>query len=132
VRGVKQFLSFSGGTPLQHAAAAGLGLEDETAALTASLRARRDRLAAGLTEAGFDVLASPGTYFLCADARPLGEPDAAALSLRLPLEAGVVAIPVSAFTASPAPETDGLLRFTFCKRDDVLDEGIARLLTWRA
>ena len=83
--------------------------------------ARRDKLAAGLTGAGFDVLPSAGTYFLCADSRPLGEPDAAALAQRLPEEAGVVAIPLSAFSASPTPETNALLRFAFCKRADVLD-----------
>ena len=131
VRGVKQFLSFAGGTPLQHAAAAGLALDGEATALAASLRERRDRLAAGLTEAGFAVLPTAGTYFLNADCRPLGEPDAAALSLRLPHEAGVVAIPLSAFTAVRTAETDALMRFAFCKRTDVLDEGIARLMAWR-
>jgi N-succinyldiaminopimelate aminotransferase len=132
VREVKQFLSFAGGTPLQHAAATGLGLDDAARALAGSLRARRDRLAAGLAVAGFEVLPTAGTYFLNADSRPLGEPDAAALSLRLPHEAGVVAIPISAFTAVPSADTGALLRFAFCKRDDVLDEGIARLLAWRS
>src|SRR3954451_4500287 len=131
VRGIKQFLSFAGGTPLQHAAAAGLALDAEATALAASLRERRDRLAAGLTDAGFAVLPTAGTYFLNADCRPLGEPDAAALSLRLPHQAGVVAIPLSAFSAVPTAETDALLRFAFCKRTDVLNEGIAPLMTWR-
>jgi N-succinyldiaminopimelate aminotransferase len=128
VREVKQFLSFSGGTPLQHAAATGLALDP--AELAASLRHRRDRLAEGLRGAGFTVLETQGTYFLNADARPLGEADAAALSLRLPHEAGVVAIPLSAFTAAPTPDSDALLRFAFCKRDDVLDEAVARLTAW--
>jgi N-succinyldiaminopimelate aminotransferase len=132
VRQVKQFLSFSGGTPLQHAAAAGLAMDDAALELAASLRERRDRLAAGLAGAGLGVLHTQGTYFVCADTRPLGEPDAAALSLRLPHEAGVVAIPLSAFTAVPTPETSALLRFAFCKRDDVLDEAIARLQAWAA
>lgn len=132
VRAVKQFLSFAGGTPLQVAAAAGLALDDEAARLNASLRARRDRLAAGLADAGFGVLPAEGTYFVNADTRPLGEPDAAALSLRLPHEAGVVAIPLSAFTVAPTEDTAALLRFAFCKREDVLDEGIARLMGWRA
>jgi N-succinyldiaminopimelate aminotransferase len=131
VRGVKQFLSFAGGTPLQVAAAAGLALDDAAAALRDSLRARRDRLAAGLTEAGFGVLPTAGTYFLNADVRPLGFDDAAALSLRLPHEAGVVAIPLSAFSVAPTDDTRALLRFAFCKRDDVLDDGIGRLIGWR-
>jgi N-succinyldiaminopimelate aminotransferase len=129
-RAVKQYLTFAGGTPLQHAAAAGLALDDTARALAASLRNRRDRLAAGLAAAGFAVLPSAGTYFLCADTRPLGEPSAVALAQRLPEEAGVVAIPLSAFCAAPTPETGALLRFAFCKRADVLDEAMARLQRW--
>jgi len=129
-RSVKQFLTFAGGTPLQHAAATGLALDDRHRELAASLRERRDRLAAGLSDAGFAVLHSAGTYFLCADPRPLGEPDAAALAQRLPHEAGVVAIPLSAFCAAPTADTAALLRFTFCKRGEVVDEAVARLRVW--
>jgi N-succinyldiaminopimelate aminotransferase len=132
VRGVKQFLTFAGGTPLQHAAATALGLTAEIEGLAATLAAKRDRLAAGLRAAGFAVLPSAGTYFLSADARPLGELDAEALCTRLPHEAGVVAIPIAAFCTDPDPATRALLRFAFCKRDDVLDEAITRLGTWSA
>jgi N-succinyldiaminopimelate aminotransferase len=133
LRGVKQFLTFAGGTPLQHAAAVGLSLPDrDVAKLADSLRWKRDRLAAGLHEAGFAVLPTAGTYFLNADARALGEPDAAALCLRLPHDAGVVAIPVSAFSGEPDEHLRSIVRFAFCKRDDVLGEGIARLRAWAA
>jgi N-succinyldiaminopimelate aminotransferase len=132
VRSVKQFLSFSGGTPLQHAAAHGLAADHRANALVVSLAQRRDRLAAALTAAGFTVLPTAGTYFLNADARALGEPDAAALSLRLPAEAGVAAIPLTAFTARADPETAALLRFAFCKREQVLDEAVDRLTRWAA
>jgi N-succinyldiaminopimelate aminotransferase len=98
----------------------------------ASLRASRDRLAAGLRDAGFDVLASQATYFLNADASPLGQHDATALCERLPLEAGIVAIPTSAFAADPGGPTRPLLRFAFPKRDEVLDEALARLARWAA
>jgi N-succinyldiaminopimelate aminotransferase len=131
LRGVKQFLTFAGGTPLQHAAALGLSLPDaEAAKLASALRSKRDRLSAGLSDAGFAVLPTAGTYFLNADARPLGEDDAAALCLRLPHEAGVVAIPLSAFSGEPDGRLRSMVRFAFCKRDDVLDEGIARLQGW--
>jgi N-succinyldiaminopimelate aminotransferase len=131
LRRVKQFLTFAGGTPLQHAAAVGVSLPDrEVAELVEALRSKRDRLANGLRGAGFAVLPTAGTYFLNADARPLGEDDAAALCLRLPHEAGVVAIPVSAFSGEPDRGLRSIVRFAFCKRDDVLDEGIARLRAW--
>jgi len=133
LRGVKQFLSFAGGTPLQAAAAAALACDDGfPVRLRDELHAKRDRLAAGLRDAGFGVLACQGTYFICADASPLGHDDAEALSLRLPREAGVVAIPVSAFVGDPAGPTRALLRFAFCKREAVLDEAIARLRAWAA
>jgi N-succinyldiaminopimelate aminotransferase len=132
VRGVKQFLSFAGGTPLQHAAAVGLGLPDAVVdEYAAGLRAKRDRLADGLAAAGFAVLLGQGTYFLNVDVAPLGEPDAEDLALRLPVEAGVVAIPVSALSADPA-RVASILRFACCKREPVLDEAVDRLSRWAA
>jgi N-succinyldiaminopimelate aminotransferase len=131
VRSVKQFLTFAGGTPLQHAAAAGLGLPDSvTGALVEALRGKRDALAAGLRAAGFDVLPSQATYFLNADCAPLGEADATALCERLPLDAGIVAIPTSAFAADPDGATRSLVRFAFPKRDEVIAEALVRLERW--
>ena len=131
LRAVKQFLTFAGGTPLQHAAAAALGLPDEVAGeLASALRAKRDRLAAGLRGAGFDVLPAAATYFLNADGAPLGELDATALCERLPSEAGVVAIPTSAFAADPDGPTRSLVRFAFPKGDEVIDEAVQRIGRW--
>jgi N-succinyldiaminopimelate aminotransferase len=128
VRGVKQFLTFAGGTPLQFAAATALEQADaEAAKLAASLAEKRDLLAAGLKAAGFDVLHTSGTYFLSA---ALGTQDATELCQRLPLEAGVVAIPVSAFTAEPSDRVRSLVRFAFCKKRDVLEDAAERLAAW--
>ena len=131
VRGAKQFLTFSGGTPLQHAAAAALNLgESVPARLRAELRAKRDHLAAGLREAGFGVLPCEGTYFVTGDAAPLGHPDAEELCLRLPHDAGVVAIPIAVFAGDPTHEMRSLVRFAFCKREAVLTEAVERLIAW--
>ena len=133
VRSVKQFLTFAGATPFQHAAASALALGDEVPGeLATALRGKRDRLAAGLRAAGFDVLPSQATYFLNADGAPLGEHDATALCERLPVEAGIVAIPTSAFAADPDGPTRSLVRFAFPKRDEVIDEALARLARWAA
>jgi N-succinyldiaminopimelate aminotransferase len=126
VRAVKQFLTFAGGTPLQHAAAVGLALDP--APLAASLSAKRDRLAAGLREVGFEVLPTAGTYFLNAT---LGDEDAVPLCQALPHEAGVAAIPLSAFSTAPDDALRPIVRFAFCKREAVLDEAIARLRKWK-
>jgi len=133
LRGVKQFLSFAGGTPLQYGAAAALGLPDSvTEEMAGRLRCKRDRLAAGLRDAGFRVLPSAGTYFVNADASGLGEDDAAGLCERLPHEAGVVGIPTSAFAATAGGATRSLIRFAFPKADGVLDEAVGRLGRWAA
>jgi N-succinyldiaminopimelate aminotransferase len=127
VRAAKQFLSFAGGTPLQHAVAAGLaGAERHVAPLCAELRAGRDLLCAGLSAAGFGVSVPQGTYFVQADLAPLGVSDAASWCRDLPERAGVVAIPTSAFyDDQEAGRT--LVRFAFCKRPAVIEEAIARL-----
>ena len=104
-----------------------LGLPDAYyEAFTAGYRARRDRLCEGLAEVGFEVLVPAGTYFVCVDIRPLGFTDDMALCRRLPGEVGVAAIPNSAFYLNKDAGRH-LVRFAFCKTDDVLDEGIARL-----
>lgn len=132
VRAAHQFLTFTNGTPFQHAIAEALAAPDGFyATLCEEYRARRQRLCEGLAEAGFDVLAPAGTYFALADARPLGFEDGAALCRELPARVGVAAIPVSAFCQDPAPARH-LLRFAFCKRDETLDEGLRRLRRLRA
>ncbi|OBJ59540.1 pyridoxal phosphate-dependent aminotransferase [Mycobacterium colombiense] len=133
MRAAKQYLSYVGGAPFQPAVALALETEDAwVAGLRATLQARRDRLADGLIDVGFEVHDSAGTYFLCADPRPLGYDDSGAFCAMLPEKVGVAAIPMSAFcdpatTHGPADVWNHLVRFTFCKRDDTLDEAIKRL-----
>lgn len=139
VRAAKQYMSYVGGAPLQPAVALALDSEDAwVVALRTSLQARRDRLAAGLSEIGFGVHDSHGTYFLCADPRPLGYDDSTAFCAALPERVGVAAIPMSAFcdpvaehASTQADIWNHLVRFTFCKREDTLDEAIKRLAALR-
>lgn len=135
VRAAKQYLSYVGGAPFQPAVALALDTQDEwVAGLRNSLQTRRDRLAAGLADIGFAVHDSHGTYFLCADPRPLGYEDSSAFCAALPEKVGVAAIPMSAFCDPAAAHADvwnHLLRFTFCKRDETLDEAVRRLTALR-
>jgi N-succinyldiaminopimelate aminotransferase len=135
VRAAKQYLSYVGGAPFQPAVAQALNTEDQwVASLRDALQAKRDKLAAALTSIGFDVHDSGGTYFLCADPRPLGYHDSTAFCAELPERAGVAAIPMSAFCDPGAAHADAwnhLVRFAFCKRDDTMDEAIRRLQVLR-
>lgn len=127
LRTTKQFLSFTNGTPFQHAVAHGLGLgESVFDELTARYRARRDQLCAGLRALGFDVYPTAGTYFATADIRPLGFTDGLAFCTQLPARVGVAAVPEVVLyddTEVGAP----LVRFAFCKSEELIDEGLHRL-----
>jgi aspartate/methionine/tyrosine aminotransferase len=122
-----QFLTFTTPPNLQWAVAEGLTSED---GWVQEARHRfqhgRDRLAAGLTAAGCTVLPSAATYFLSVDLAASGFAiDDRSFCERL-IEAGVVAIPVSAFYAEE-PVTN-VVRFCFVKEDATLDEAIARIV----
>ncbi len=123
-----QFVTFTTPPGLQSAVAYGLGKDDDYfAGLASSLEAKRDLLAKGLKEAGFDVLPADGTYFISADFRPLGFTGTDDEFCReITMKAKVAAIPLSAFYSSPdAPRH--LARFCFCKQDAILEEASARL-----
>jgi N-succinyldiaminopimelate aminotransferase len=127
VRAAKQFLTYVGGAPFQPAIAQALHNEmNWVAGLRNSLQGKRDRLCVGLAAAGFGVYRPQGTYFVMTDIRPLGADDGMQFCLDLPGRAGVVAVPDEVFHDDPR---DGkpFVRFAFCKRDDVIDDAVARL-----
>ncbi|MDQ1586346.1 MAG: N-succinyldiaminopimelate aminotransferase, partial [Actinomycetota bacterium] len=127
VRTAKQFLTFVSGAPFQPAIAVGLGLPDAYYdGLRASLQGKRDRLCAGLREVGFEVFEPAGTYFVTADVRPLGYSDGIEFCRDLPKRCGVVAIPHQVFY-DDLEAGRPLVRFAFCKKDEVLDEAVDRM-----
>jgi N-succinyldiaminopimelate aminotransferase len=132
VRAVKQFLTYVSGAPFQPALAAALGLPDSFYAdLAGDLQRKRDLLSGGLREAGFTVFDTAGTYFVVTDVTPLGFTDGAEFCWSLPERAGVAAVPVSVFCADPELGRS-LVRFAFCKKDEVLTEAVSRLVAVRA
>jgi N-succinyldiaminopimelate aminotransferase len=130
VNTVKQFLTYTHSAPMQVAVA--YALDNEMAwvdDLRASLASRRDRVAAGLEAVGLGVIRPQGTYFIQADVRTLGLEDGEAFARALPHDAGVVAIPTAVFCDTHGVGTP-FVRFAFCKRDDVLDDAVARLTAY--
>ncbi|GGQ66328.1 pyridoxal phosphate-dependent aminotransferase [Couchioplanes azureus] len=124
---VKQFLTFVNAGPLQPAVAVALTLPDAYfTGFRDGLQARRDRLVAGLTDAGFAVLPPAGTYFVTADITPLGGSDGVEFCRALPERCGVVAVPTQVFY-DHQDQGRHLIRFAFCKREEVIDEAARRL-----
>jgi N-succinyldiaminopimelate aminotransferase len=122
-----QFLTFTTPPNLQAAVAWGLGKDDSYyTAMRARFAASRDALAAALEAEGYAVLPAEGTYFLNVDLAASGIAlDDAAFCDRAVREAGVAAIPVSAFYAGQ-PVTS-VIRLCFAKQQGTLDAGVAAL-----
>ena len=127
VRTTKQFLTFVSGGPVpvrdRHRAGPGRRFLRRS---RGDLRRKRDLLAAGLAQAGFDVFPPQGTYFITTDISPLGEQDGLAFCRALPRRCGVVAVPNAVFY-DDAQAGRSQVRFAFCKRDEILAEAAARL-----
>lgn len=130
---VHQFITFTTPPALQSAVAYGLGKADDYfAGLAGALEAKRDLLAKGLVAAGFEVLPTDGTYFISADISGFGfngtDED---FCREITVNAKVAAIPLSAFyPAGSAQAPRHLVRFCFCKQDEILIEASRRLLAW--
>ena len=122
-----QYLIFTTPPNLQRATA--YGLEKDAGyftGLAAGMQRSRDRFRAGLEAIGFDTVECHGTYFITVDFRPLGfNGDDVDFCRTLTTEAGVAAVPVSAFYQSDPPRH--FARFSFCKEDATLDEALKRM-----
>ncbi len=123
-----QFVTFTTPPNLQWGTAHGLRKDDAYfTSLAGDLQAKRDYLAKGLRDIGFDVMDAQGTYFITSDFRPLGfngtDED---FCRHITVEAGVTAVPISAFyQGQGAPQH--FARFCFCKHDATLDAALERL-----
>jgi len=131
IRMAHQFLTFCTPGPLQEAMAFALELDDGYyEGLLADYAAKREKLGRALEELGMEVLWPQGTYYLSIDVTPFGRGDDLEFCRALTAEAKVAAIPASFFWGGRRDGRD-LARFCFCKTDETLDEGIARLRRWR-
>jgi N-succinyldiaminopimelate aminotransferase len=127
VKTVKQFLTYVPAGPFQYGIAAGLDLPGSVfRRVAADLEEKRDRLRAGLADAGLTVYPSAGTYFVTADITPLGKSDGLEFCRALPERIGVVAVPSVVFYDDEEAGRP-LVRFACCKRLHVIEEAVARL-----
>lgn len=131
---IKQFMTYTNGSPFQPAIAAALESGDsDIEELRETLMDRKERLIEGLQAAGFKTGSPSGTYFVCADASAFLSdevPDGAAFARWLPENIGVACVPVPAFCRAGSPTAEFLknwVRFTFVKDDATIDLALERL-----
>jgi aspartate/methionine/tyrosine aminotransferase len=122
-----QFLTFSTAPNLQAAVAYGLAEGDEWIEPMRQRFARaRDRMTKGLREAGYHVLDSASTYFLCVDLAASGIGlDDESFAVAAVEKAGVAVVPLSAFAEADPPRQ--LVRLCFGKKDETIDAGVAAM-----
>jgi aspartate/methionine/tyrosine aminotransferase len=134
VRASHQFLTFCAATPLQKAAATALDAlstdDSYLRRLASEYAARRTLLLGELMRAGFRCIAPEGSYFILADVTGRGFDDDVTACQAMVAEAGVAAIPASAFY-DPSHAERRFARFAFCKRDDTIRAAGERLAGWR-
>jgi aminotransferase len=126
-RQVHDYVSIGAAAPLQEAGAFAYRMpRDYYARLAADYQARRDRLCSALLQVGFDLEPPHGAYYVMADISAFGATDDVAFSRHLVRELGVATVPGSSFFRDKELGRR-FIRFCFCKRDETLDEAIARL-----
>ena len=124
-RKVHQFNVFTVNTPMQHGLAAYLADPAPWRGLAGFYQAKRDRFRAGLAGSRLRLLPCEGSYFQCVDYSAISDEPDTAFCERLVREAGVAAIPMSAFHARP-PDLR-VIRFCFAKKEATLDAALERL-----
>ena len=128
VEGAKNWLSYSSGAPFQPAIAHALDHEETFhEQLRDDLARRRDFLCDGLDTLGLQVHVPQGTYFVSTEVSSLGHVDGIAFCAAMAERAQVVAIPTQVFYEDDSADGRHLIRWAFCKEQDVLDEGVRRL-----
>jgi len=127
IRKVHDFLTVGAPAPLQDAGAAALALPSSYyLQLAEGYRLRRDRLMSVLTDAGLRCFQPRGAYYIMTDISGFGFADDVVFTQYLVKEIGVAAVPGSSFYHDPRSGAQQV-RFTFCKRDETLDEAARRL-----
>jgi methionine aminotransferase len=124
-RKVHQFNVFTVNTPMQHALARYMADPAPYLELSAFYQRKRDLFLAGLQRTRLRPLQTQGSYFQLVDYSAISSLPEAAFCEWLVREAGVAAIPVSAFYDGAFEQ--GLVRLCFAKRDDTLADALHRL-----
>jgi aspartate/methionine/tyrosine aminotransferase len=130
VRKVHQYTVFCSATPLQYAMLKAFALpETYYHDLRSEYEARRDLLVKILKDAGFRAATPEGAYFVLGDFSSLSKLDDCEFSNWLTQHIGVSCIPISVFYDDPVAtrKEQQIVRFAFCKSQEVLKDAAERL-----
>lgn len=125
-----QFVTFTTCPALQYGVARGLEMDAAYfAELARELETKRDFLRSTLEGIGLAVLPCDGTYFMTADIGRFGfNGSDFDFCQHITVNAKVAAIPMSMFYHPDSRDTpNDLVRFCFCKKDEVMAEAAKRL-----
>jgi methionine aminotransferase len=124
-RKVHQFNVFTVNTPVQHGLARYMADPRPYLELPAFYQRKRDLFVEGLQRTRLQPLQTQGTYFQCVDISQVSDMREADFCQWLTREAGVAAIPLSAFYGEGFEQ--GIVRLCFAKKDETLQLGLERL-----
>jgi len=132
IRKVHDFLTVGAAHPLQVAVAEALQFPPSFyVELLGDYQERRDAIVGGLRECGFDVTEPDGAYYVMAGIGSFGASDDVAFARRLIEEVAVATVPASSFYHDPSLGR-GHIRFSFPKKIDTIERGLAALRTIRS
>ncbi len=127
IRKMHDFLTVGAAAPLQQAGATALRLpESYYHQLGVNYQTRRDRMLAGLEQAGFRCFRPHGAYYIMTDISAFGFHNDVEFARYLVREIGVGVVPGSSFYRDPASGAQQV-RFAYCKKEATLDEALRRL-----
>jgi aminotransferase len=134
IRKVHDFLTVGAPAPLQEGVATAVDNLDRSFydQLAQDYRARRDLLYGALVESGFKCTPPEGAYYILTDFSGISIPGGGApmsdteFSVWLSREVGVTPVPGSSFFRDGGGGRS-MVRFVFCKTDDILLEAARRL-----
>lgn len=126
---IHQYNCFCANAPLQYALSTFIQNKNEYLQLGAFFQAKRDLFQNLMSQTKFKSLPSHGSYFQLYSFKGISKESEVDFAKRLTIEAGVAAIPVSAFYKNP--KDDKVLRFCFAKKDSTLQEAVERLIQYQ-
>jgi methionine aminotransferase len=125
---VHQYNCFCCNSPLQYALATFIRDKNEYLQLGNFLQSKRDYFNKLMAKTKFKPLPSSGSYFQLYNFEDVINETEFELAKKLTVNAGIAAIPVSAFYKTG--KEDKVLRFCFAKKDATLKEAVNRLISY--